>query len=208
MGHIGQLPFWMGLMSSALVMALIWKLNFKNHEGKGLIARNHVLRPTIAVHLFFIIAYYTSLIPPVPVAVKKIGVYYGIEKKDGDYIGKYLKSNWSFFSKGSQEFHARAGDKVTIILSIFSPARFKDQVTLKWYRDDEKKGWKLEDTIPLNILGGRDQGFRGFGIKQFFVAGEWRVVVETSDGREVGRINLEIINDYSVNEREFTNDYF
>jgi hypothetical protein len=208
MGHIGQLPFWMGLLSSALVMALIWKLNFKNHEGKGLIARNHVLRPTIAVHLFFLIAYYTSLIPPVPVAVKKIGVYYGIEKKDGDYIGKYLKSNWIFFSKGSQEFHARAGDKVTIILSIFSPARFKDQVTLKWYRDDEKKGWKLEDTIPLNILGGRDQGFRGFGMKEFYVAGKWKVLVETSDGREVGRINLEIFNDYSINQREFTNDYF
>ncbi len=208
MGHIGNLPFWMGLMSSALVMALIWKLNFKNQEGKGLIARNHVLRPTIAVHLFFLIGYYTSLIPPVPVAVKKIGVYYDIEKKDGHYIGKYIKSNWSFFSKGSQEFHARPGDKVTIILSIFSPARFKDQVFLKWYRDDEKQGWKLEDTIPLNILGGRDQGFRGFGTKQFYIAGKWKVIVETSDGREVGRINLEIQNDNTSTERVFTYDFF
>jgi hypothetical protein len=144
----------------------------------------------------------------VPVAVKKIGVYYGIEKKDGDYIGKYLKSNWGLFSKGSQEFHARPGDKVTIILSIFSPARFKDQVFLKWYRDDEKTGWKLEDTIPLNIFGGRDQGFRGFGTKEFYIAGKWRVLVETSDGREVGRIHLEIFNDDSITQREFTNDYF
>lgn len=208
MGHIGNLPFWMGLISSALLMALIWKLNFKNQEGKGLIARNHVLRPTIAVHLFFLVAYYTSLIPPVPVAVKKIGVYYDIEKKDGHYIGKYIKSNWSFLSKGSQEFHARPGDKVTIILSIFSPARFKDQVYLKWYRDDEKQGWKLEDTIPLNILGGRDQGFRGFGTKQFYIVGKWRVLVETSDGREVGRINLEILNDNSIEDRQFTDDYF
>src|SRR5690606_34104163 len=120
----------------------------------------HVLLPASFFHLFFIFAYYTSLIPPVPVAVKKIGVYYDVEKKEGLYLGKHLRSRWNFWEKGSQEFLARPGDKVTILLSIFSPTSFRDQVYLKWYRDG-----LLEDTIPLNILGGRDGGFRGFGSK-------------------------------------------
>jgi hypothetical protein len=78
---------------------------------------------------------------------------------------------------------------VTVLLSIFSPARFKDQINLKWFYDDEKNGWSLEDTIPLNILGGRTSGFRGYASKKFYKLGLYRVLVETSDGREVGRIS-------------------
>lgn len=207
MGHVGAIPFWLGMISSATVMLLVWKLNFKGKEHVHLL-RRHVLMPAVAVHLVFLIGYYTSLIPPVPVAVKKIGVYYAVEKVEGKYIGKHLRPFWKVWSKGSQEFLARTGDKVTILLSIFSPARFQDQVFLKWFYDDPKRGWVLEDTIPLNILGGRDEGFRGFGSKQFYHLGSWRVIVETSDGREVGRINLEIKEDHGMEERNYQDDIF
>lgn len=207
-GHVGWLPFWLGLLSSGGVLTLIWKLNFKDHHEKNDLAKRHVLYPAVAVHVFFLIGYYFSLIPPVPMAVKKIGVYYSVEKRNGDYVGKHMRSKWNFWSKGSQDFIARPGDKVTIMLSIFSPARFRDQVFLRWYRDDEKNGWTLEDTIPLTILGGREEGFRGFGTKQHFQNGDWRVEVETSDGREVGRISLEISPDESTEAREFKEDIF
>lgn len=207
MGHVGAIPFWLGMLSSAGMMVLVWKLNFKGDEHQTLL-RRHVLIPAVAVHLVFLVGYYTSLIPPVPVAVKKIGAYYQVEKTDGQYIGKHIRPFWNFWGKGSQDFLARKGDKVIILLSIFSPARFQDQVFLKWFYDDPNKGWVLEDTIPLNILGGREEGFRGFGSKQFYHLGPWRVIVETSDGREVGRINLEIKEDQSSEERIFKNDVF
>lgn len=207
MGHVGPFPFWLGFLSSLLALVLVWKLNFKGKEHIHLL-RRHVLVPAVAVHLVFLLGYYTSLIPPVPVAVKKIGVYYEVVKTEGKYIGKHLRPFWKVWDRGSQDFQARPGDKVTILLSIFSPARFEDQVYLKWYFDDEKKGWRLEDTIPLKILGGRDEGFRGFGSKQFYHMGPWRVIVETSDGREVGRINLNIIEDRDQNERVWKNDVF
>jgi hypothetical protein len=38
--------------------------------------------------------------------------------------------------------------------------------------------------------------------------GEWKVVVETSDGREVGRIKFTIESDDSSSPREFKKDYF
>lgn len=205
MGHVGAIPFWLGFLTSGTVLGLIWKFNFKDSQSLDLLKR-HVLFPAIGVHAVFLLGYYTSLIPPVPVAVKKIGVYYNVEKKDGHYIGHHLKPFWKIWSKGSQDFETRPGDRVFVMLSIFSPARFNDQVFLKWYFDDPKEGWSLSDTLPMTILGGRDEGFRGFGSKSYFQPGDWRVIVETSDGREVGRISFTIEVDESTDPREFKQD--
>jgi hypothetical protein len=202
MGHVGPIPFWLGILSSGAVLVIVWNFFLKGFEN-NIVIKRHVLLPGLILHALFILGYYTSLIPPVPVAVKKIGVYYDVEKINGQYIGKYKRPLWKFWGKGSQEFLARPGDKVTILLSVFSPARFKDQVILRWYREGN-----LEDSIPLNILGGREEGFRGFGTKQFYAPGEWKVIVETSDGREVGSIGLQIIPDDSLEPRLFKEDIF
>jgi len=208
MGHVGLIPFWLGFITSGLALGLVWKLNFMGQASSQEILRRHVLIPTVAVHLVFLVGYYTSLIPPVPVAVKKIGVYYNVEKVNGNYIGSHLKPFWKFWGKGSQDFQARNGDHLTVLLSIFSPAHFEDKVFLKWYFDDSNEGWTLQDTIPMSILGGRDEGFRGFGKKSHYQHGDWRVIVETSDGREVGRINLTIEDDSSIDPRTFKQDVF
>jgi hypothetical protein len=46
----------------------------------------------------------------------------------------------------------------------------------------------LQDSIPIRILGGRQEGFRGYGMKSNYQPGKWKVHVETTDGREIGRI--------------------
>ncbi len=206
LGHVGALPFWLGFLSSVLTMGLIWKLNFKGRIARGDFMTRNVLAPALGMHLLFLIGYYASLIPPVPVAVKKIGVYYDVEKINDHYYGKHLRSWWRFWN-GPQDFLARPGDKVVVLVSIFSPARFEDKVYLKWYRHGPD-GRSLEDTIPLKILGGRDEGFRGYGVKQFYTPGDWSVEVETSDGREVGRIGFTIVNDLNIDERLFKQDVF
>ena len=95
MGHVGVIPFWLGFLTSVASLALVWRLNFKGLETQDLL-RRHVLIPVVSVHFIFLIGYYTSLIPPVPVAVKKIGIYYEVEKTDGKYIGHYLRPIWKF----------------------------------------------------------------------------------------------------------------
>jgi len=205
-GHVGALPFWLGLISSLVVLALLWRLYFL--QGTQDFLRKSVLYPAAAIHLFFLVAYYTNLIPPVPVAVKKIGVYYEVIKEEGKYMGSHLNPAWRIWDQGSQRFYARPGDRLIVMLSIFSPGNFKDKIYLKWFHDDPRAGWTLQDTIPMSILGGRDEGFRGFGAKQNYLPGHWRVIVETSDGREVGRINLEVIPDPGQHAREFKTDLF
>jgi hypothetical protein len=77
---------------------------------------------------------------------------------------------------------------VYVFFRIFSPARFADQVLVRWYWKDGKRGWTLQDSIPINIVGGRELGFRGYGVKSNYQTGDWRVQVETTDEREIGRM--------------------
>lgn len=206
MGHVGWVPFWLGFLSSAGILALVWKLNFQGQMSRSDFLTKNVVYPAVIIHLLFLFGYYTSLIPPVPVAVKKIGVYYEVTKSDGHYYGTHLKKWWKFWP-GAEKFQTRPGDKIIVLMAIFSPAAFKDSIKLRWYHDG-RDGWTLHDTIPMAILGGRDEGFRGYGTKQFFAPGDWRVVVETSDGREVGRISFDVETDESTEERIFKTDVF
>ncbi len=202
LGKLSQTSFWLGFASSLALVLLLW-------AGHGLEAPRHwrkVILPALAVHLTFLVAHETNLIPPVPVAVKKIGVYHGVEKIRDRYYGRLLAGERRFWPWGPQTFLARPGDKLTVVLSIFSPRSFADKITLKWFR--EQDGWRPEDEIPLNILGGREKGYRGYAIKQFFAPGDWKVIVETSDGREVGRLRFTVVTDLAVTPRTFRSDRF
>lgn len=201
LGKIGVLPFWLGILTSVFILLLLWFLNFKRKFKLD----TKLLFLSLGVHALFVMAYYTALIPPVPMAIKKMGVYYGVEKRDDQYIGQYLNQDSYFFTK---EFKTRPDDRIFILVSIFSPTHFRDQIHLKWYRYDDQKGKILEDNIPLNILGGRDEGFRGYASKQYYAEGKWEVFVETSDGRELGRLRFQVVKDSSLIEREFHEDIF
>lgn len=201
-GHIGLIPFWLGLITSCVIAIIIWKLQFKNQAQ----LKFKVIVPTIGIHIFFLCAYYTSLIPPVPLALKKIGIYHQIEKKDGKYVGKYYPDEKSFFFQN--QFFAKPNKKINVLLSIFSPTNFNDKINLKWYRHDKKRGWNLEDNIPLKIVGGREAGFRGFATKSNYSQGDWKIIVETTDGREVGEIKFEITIKNEQTSMEFESDSF
>jgi hypothetical protein len=79
-----------------------------------------------------------------------------------------------------------------VFFRIFSPARFADEVQMRWYWKPGDRGWALQDTIPIKIVGGREQGFRGYGVKANYQPGPWKVQVETTDGREIGRVYFDL----------------
>jgi hypothetical protein len=45
---------------------------------------------------------------------------------------------------------------------------------------------------PIRITGGRAEGFRGYGFKTKYSPGEWKVQIETTDGREIGRVYFDV----------------
>jgi hypothetical protein len=64
-------------------------------------------------------------------------------------------------------------------------------------------GWQTTDKIPLRVTGGRVGGYRGHASKGNYTAGDWRVAVETTDGREIGRIPFTIVQSDESGARNF-----
>jgi hypothetical protein len=155
-----------------------------------------VFVPLGCVVIGFLAFYLFRLIPPVPLSIPFMGVYHDVERSDLGYKLSHERPAWRIWENGDQQFRAQPGDKVHVYFRIFSPARFSDQIQMKWFREQGGR-WALQDTIPIKIVGGREEGFRGYGLKSHYDPGEWKVQVETSDGREIGRIyfSLETVPD-------------
>jgi hypothetical protein len=153
--------------------------------------RRQVFVPLGLVVLGFLTFYLFRLVPPVPLSIPFIGVYHGVTRTEQVYRLEHERPLWRWWHHGDQSFLAQPGDKVYVFFRVFSPTRFSDQVLMRWYRKDPR-GWALQDSIPIKILGGREEGFRGYGVKSSYQAGEWKVQIETTDGREIGRIYFDV----------------
>jgi DUF2914 family protein len=168
--------------------------------------KRRILIPLGCVLIVFLTFYLFRIIPPVPLSIPFMGVYHGVERTDAGYRLTHERPFWRLWHNGDQRFRAQPGDKVHIYFRVFSPSRFSDQVLMRWYRS-ENKGWALQDTIPIKIVGGREEGFRGYGVKTNYQTGKWKVQVETTDGREIGRIYFSVESvpiALGMEERSFT----
>jgi len=184
-GSIGTLVFMLSMVVGAAPLAWLgWRF-----RGRGV--RRNVLVPLGVVLVAFLAAYLFRVIPPVPLSIPYIGIYHGVERTPAGFRLAHERPFWRFWHNGDQRFVAQPGDRIYVFFRVFSPARFADQVLLRWHRK-LPGGWSLQDSIPIKITGGREEGFRGFGFKANYEPGEWKIQVETTDGREIGRIYFDL----------------
>jgi uncharacterized membrane protein YoaK (UPF0700 family) len=191
---------------SILVFSIYYKFVRKRIILRPELLRTHVLYPYVIVQTIFTILYFSHAIPPVPLSVSYIGIYHEVEKSEGEYLLSYQKVPYKFWQHGDDPFHARPGDVVIAFVQIFSPSGFKDQLQVRWLLHHDTLGWQSQDAIPLQVMGGREEGYRALTKKSNYQPGEWRVQIETMDGREVGSLRFTIIEDASTDERHFTID--
>jgi hypothetical protein len=187
-GQTGLVVFLLSMAAGCVPLAALAFSIAKEHKRRILVPLGCVLVLFLAFYLF-------RLIPPVPLSVRFMGVYHAVERTDAGYKLSHERPAWRIWHKGDQWFSAQPGDKVHVYFRIFSPSRFSDQVMMGWYRYEggtKGRGWVLQDTIPIKILGGREEGFRGYGVKSNYQPGQWKVHVETTDGREIGRIYFSV----------------
>jgi len=200
--HIGP-PVFLGSLAAAslVVAALAWRLR------RRLPQRPHVVwratwAPFAAVSISFAALYFAKLIPPVPLSIHSMGVYHGA-KRDGDGFLLYsARSKWRFWERGDQTFLARPGDAIYCFVSVFSPTNFQEKLQLRFLYEDPKQGWEAQDAIPLGVTGGRDEGFRTVSVKTRYKPGRWLIRVETSDGRELGRLAFTVVLDPGTAPRQ------
>ncbi len=191
-GSIGTWVFLLSMLAGSLPLAFAaWGIG-RAAPDLSARARRQVLLPLGCVLIGFLGFYLARLIPPVPLSIPFIGVYHGVEKSGEDYLLAHERPWWRIWHHGDQLFRAQPGDKVYVYFRVFSPARFADQVQMRWCWKPEGRGWALQDTIPIRIVGGREKGFRGYGVKTNYQPGDWKVQVETADGREIGRVYFDL----------------
>lgn len=207
MRFIGIFPFIIAIVISALILLRIYDVLRRQTSDEHLVKRQ-VLFPSAGVLLALIILYFFHLIPPVPLSVHYMGIYHSISKKDGKYHLSYSRPRWKFWQHGAQSYAYRSGDQLVGFVSIFSPHYFKDRIQVRWLLKEEKTGWTTQDVIPFKIVGGRDDGYRGYTIKRNFQPGHWRFQVETTDGREIGRLYLTVFKDESSQPRQMHEDIY
>lgn len=191
LGFVGRVPFALSLASTGIVVAYIARWVHRRIPNRRLASRR-ILLPGAALGALTVAFYFLGWIPPVPLAVVDMGIYHRVEKRGDRYWLYHERPAWALWRKGDQDFEARSGEAVYFFSRIYSPARFSDELTLHWFWRDPRGGWVSSDRIPMKILGGRREGFRGFSYKQNYVPGDWRVKVETTDGREIGRIRFRL----------------
>jgi hypothetical protein len=187
-GSIGTMVFLASMLVGCVpVVGVAWWIRRSRPEFFPR-ARRQMLVPLGGVLVGFLAFYTLRLIPPVPLSIPFIGVYHAVEKNGDEYRLSHERPIWRVWQHGDQEFLAQPGDRIYVFFRIFSPTRFSDQVQMRWYWEDPVRGWQLQDTIPIRIVGGRAEGFRGYGFKSNYQPGEWKVQVGTLDNREIGRV--------------------
>lgn len=197
LGFVGIFPFLLSLALTAAVVYGAFRLLQRKVQDKKLLFKTLTV-PAGSVLGIFLVLYLIGWIPPVPISVQNMGVYHMIEKVEDNYVVSHENPWWKFWKTGDQEFLAGPGDKIYFFAKIFSPARFSDSLILHWYYKTPRKGWMSTDRIPMKISGGRKGGYRGFAVKQNYTDGEFRISVETTDGREIGRIYFEVTKVHEV----------
>jgi hypothetical protein len=194
MGFVGWIPFGLSIATTLWFFYLQYRLLKKSIANEMIVFRS-LLAPAVGVLAFFSVFYFFGLIPPVPLSVSEQGIYHNVEKRDGGYFLSAEKQAWNLFgfsNFGSQVFHAQPGDKIYFYAQIFSPSRFADAIFVQWSWKDPRRGWQTQDRIPLNIVGGRREGFRGYTVKSNFQPGEWRVQVQSANAQEISRMYFEV----------------
>jgi hypothetical protein len=191
LGFVGWIPFTISVfLTGSAFYFQFWLLKRKTDDQQTLFRA--VVFPALSVVLVFSVFYSMGWIPPVPLSAKEQGIYHNVEKQNGKYLLSFEKPWWKFWASGDQSFKAQSGDKVFYYIQIYSPARFSDEIYIRWLFKDAKRGWQTADRVPLKIVGGRKDGFRGFSMKSNYQPGDWRVQVETNTGQEISRMYFEV----------------
>jgi hypothetical protein len=199
---IAQIPLLLGTANawvfflSALLTSLTFWLIFRQQ-----IHLKMIFRPHFATVIVFILFYLLKIFPPLPLAMKTIYVFKHVEKQNGGYTGYTEQAWWKFWHSGDQDFYFSPGEKVYVFASVFAPGGFSGTVQIKWQKKINSE-YQTSDTIPLSLTGGRRAGFRGYSFKQSLSAGDWRVLIETQSGHEIGRIHFEAVARDSAEKNE------
>ena len=183
-----------GVLSAGLVIGLILYLDRHGVFG-GTASFLGAVGIVVALLGTMVLFYVNHWIPPVPLALRDGGVYHDVERSNGSFALTYEQPPWYQPWKNDDDpFHYAAGDTVHCFAAVFAPTDLQTRIYQHWqYYDERDQVWIDTDRIGYRVVGGRQNGYRGVTFKRHVHPGQWRVSVETADGRPIGRIRFDVV---------------
>ncbi len=191
---VGTIGTWVFLIGAALsiavtlrVVQLIYQRNPERSQKEAFLVGG----PAVALVAVLVGFYFLNWIPPVPLSMKFGGMYREVQKQDDRFMLSFDREWYQVWKRSQNPYPA--DEPVYCFTAVFAPVALNVTVYHHWYfRADSSKPFTHADKIPIKIAGGREGGYRAYTFKQRLDPGDWRVDVETEDGRVVGRVSVRV----------------
>ncbi|MDP3989027.1 MAG: DUF2914 domain-containing protein [bacterium] len=183
-----------GVIALLIVFALISVLKRLTPSLMSELARTPY-RVMIICFVVMNALYLFNIIPPFPLALKEAGPYEFVARRaNGEYIQERTDMPWYIDWFFRDRIEVAPGGSAYFFTSVFLPSKLTVTVVHRWQHFDEDDGeWVDVSRISFSLIGGRDEGYRGYTKLQSVVPGLWRVRVETTRGQLLGRNTFRVV---------------
>lgn len=182
-----------GCLSLILITVFLLALFFAVFRGTDIVKLREVAFIIVGIFGIFNGLYFLNVIPPVPLAMRDLGIYHSVLKRsDETYIAIYEPAAWYQFWLDSAPVYILGNSRSAFCFSsVFAPTDLSAPIYHKWeYKNPTTGEWEVRSRISFPISGGREEGYRGFSVKTSLIPGEWRCDVETQSGSLIGRVSF------------------
>jgi len=192
--RMGRIPFLIsGVVAVVIFFFYMQALAALGHERyRG--ARMQVFAGMAAITVLLNIVYFLRVLPPLPLVLTDAGVYHEVRRVGGDYQAAQEDEppEWQALFGTHAIMHVQKGAKLYLYNSVFSPRGLNTRIVHVWQWLDPARGWQTQQRIPIDIRGGREDGYRFYTTKTAPRPGQWQVNIMTGDGRSVGRVRFAV----------------
>ena len=147
---------------------------------------------TISIFFLVNVSYFAGILPPIPLALKDSRVYHQISRSgDGYALTGEPVSRFTWRTV----VHHMPGMPLYAYSAVFAPVSLSTAIVHRWERFDEAaRVWVLESRVSFPISGGRENGYRGYSLKDDPREGAWKVVIETGNGQRIAEMRFDVEN--------------
>ncbi|HWX89036.1 MAG TPA: DUF2914 domain-containing protein, partial [Rhizomicrobium sp.] len=193
-GRIGRIPF---LISGAIAVMIFFffmralaQLGHERYRG----ARMQVRIGMVLITVFLNIAYFLRLLPPLPLVLTDAGVYHEVKRAGADFQATQEDEppEWQALFGTHAIMHVQKGAKLYLYNAVFAPRGLHTRIVHDWQWLNPGRGWQTQQRVPVDIAGGREDGYRFYTTKTSLQPGQWQVNIMTGDGRSVGRVRFAV----------------
>lgn len=191
-GYMNVGVFLIGAAVSVAVILHVVQLIYRQNPDRSAREALGVSGPAVGLIAVLIGFYFLNWIPPVPLSMKFGGMYHEITRT-GDQFDLSFEKEWYQVWKRSDTTYP-SNTPIYCFTAVFAPVDLNTTIYHHWYfRPNDARPFMHADRIPLKISGGREGGYRAYSLKQRLDSGEWRVDVESQDGRIIGRVSVQVV---------------